>query len=128
MSRAFGGIAVAVATAGMLVAGGGAAAADDPEPGPPPITLTAEQTARVCDEAIPRLLERIAGARERAAADVGTPGSTAWLEQRVRQARDAGRTAQADRLQQRLDRRPQLAERLAGAERRITAFRDDRCG
>jgi hypothetical protein len=127
MTRAFGGIAVAVATAGMLVMGGGAAFADDPQPTPPPITLTPEQSAWVCQERIPRLLDRIARAQERIAADASATGSTANLRERVQRARDAGRTAQAERLQARLDARPGVVERLAGAQQRIEAFRAEKC-
>ncbi|WP_214408193.1 hypothetical protein [Pseudonocardia lacus] len=128
MTRAFRAIAVAVGTAAMLVAGGGVALADDPQPTPPPITLTPEQSAWVCQERIPRLLDRIARVQERIAADADRPGSTAALRERLQQARDAGRTEQAERLQQRLDRRPAAVERLADAQRRIEAFRAEKCG
>src|SRR5262245_6750306 len=92
------GAAVVLVTTGLLVAGGGVALADDPEPTPPPITLTPEESAWVCDERIPDLLDRIARLQTRIGADADTPGSTARLEQRLQQARDAGRTEAVDRI------------------------------
>lgn len=114
----------------LLVLGAGVAAADEgdpPAPTPAPITLSPEQSAAVCNERIPALLARIDRVETRINADAGTPGSTARLQQRLDQARAAGRTEQVARLEQRLQHRPDLVTRLADARQRIEAFRDEKC-
>jgi hypothetical protein len=120
--------AVTLASAGLLVAGGGSAWADEPAPTPAPITLSAEQSAQVCNVRIPKLLDRIAKLQTRIAGDASTAGSTARLQQRLQQAKDAGRTEVVDRIQKRLDNRPQQVDRLASATTRIEQFRDEKCG
>ena len=122
-------LAAGVLTAGLLVVGGGVAVADEPPPPTPaPITLSPEQSAWLCNERIPRLLERIDRLQERIAGDAATPGSTARLEQRLADARAAGRTDQVHWLEARIAHRPVLVDRLGTAEQRIEAFRDEKCG
>ncbi|MCX6461980.1 MAG: hypothetical protein NTW05_00055 [Pseudonocardiales bacterium] len=99
----------------------------DTPPVQPPITLTAEQSAALCQERIPALLARIDRLTDRIDGDATAVGSTAWLEERVAVAREAGRDARADALQRRLEGRPEVTDRLAEVERRVTAFRDDHC-
>lgn len=119
---------VALASAGLLVAGGGAASADEPPPTPAPITLSPEQSARVCDVRIPKMLDRIEKLQTRIGADAAVAGSTARLQQRIQQAKDSGHPDRADRLQERLDHRPKQVDRLAAAKTRIEKFRDEKCG
>lgn len=102
------------------------APADTP-PVQPPITLTAEQSATLCQERIPAVLARIDRLTARIGGDASTVGSTAWLERRIATARDADRPGLVEGLQRRLDRRPGVADRLADVERRVTAFRDTHC-
>lgn len=117
-----------LATACLLLAGGGTAAAGTgSEPAPDPITLSPEQSRWVCEERVPALLRRIDRIEARIAGDAGTPGSTAWLRERIDDARADGRDVLADRLQRRLDRRPETEQRLADAQRRVEAFRDEQC-
>jgi len=120
--------AVTLASTGLLVAGAGSAWADDPAPTPAPITLSPEQPAQVCNERIPKLLERIAKLQTRIDGDASVAGSTARLQQRLQQAKAAGRTEVADRIQKRLDNRPRQVDRLASAKTRIERFRDEKCG
>jgi hypothetical protein len=117
-----------LATAGLLLTGGGTAAASTaPEPLPDSITLSPEQSRWVCEERVPDILRRIDRIETRFAGDVGTRGSTAWLQKRLDDARANGRDDLADRLQRRLDRRPDTERRLADAQRRIETFRDEKC-
>lgn len=126
-NRLVGGALAALTTGGLLIAGGGAAAASDATPPPNQITLSPEQSARICDDRIPALLARIDRLEERIGGDADTPGSTAWLESRVAQAREAGRDDLADRLQNRLENRTATAERLAEVQERVEAFRGEQC-
>lgn len=114
-------------TAALVLGGTGLAGAAEPTPPQEPITLTAEQSARICQERIPAILARIDAADDRLDADAGTPGSTAWLQQQADDARAAGRDQRADRLQERLSRRLDLSERLADAGMRVEAFRTAYC-
>src|SRR5690349_16777530 len=120
--------AVTLASAGLLVTGATSAWADEPPPTPAPITLSPEQSAQVCNERIPKLLDRIAKLQTRINGDASVAGSTARLQQRLQQAKDAGRTEVADRVQKRLDNRPKQVDRLAAAKTRIEQFRDEKCG
>ncbi len=126
--------AVASATAsavalGLLLTGAGTALADDPDTTATqgPITLSPEQSVAVCTTRIPGILSRIDRVTTRIGADAATRGSTAWLQARQDRAEAAGRVEEADRLQRRIDRRPEQLDRLAEAEERATAFRDANC-
>jgi hypothetical protein len=130
--RMLGATVVTLASTALLVAGGGIASAATTDGSPPPtpqapITLSQEQSVQVCTVRIPKLLGRIDKLQTRIAAGADTPGSTAFLQQRVQKAKDAGRTAVADRLQKRLDQRPDKVTRLADAKTRIEQFKDEKC-
>ena len=120
-------VAVAGTTAALLVGGAGTAFADDPETTQGPITLTPEQATYVCTTRIPAILDRVGRLSARISADPSTPGSTAWLEARRDHADGAGRTEVADRLQERIDGRPEKLDRLDEVTQRVTAFRDVNC-
>ncbi|MGE0300229.1 hypothetical protein [Pseudonocardia sp.] len=114
-----------VATAALLPA---AAPADDPSPpGPITITLSPEQAQRLCDQRIPRILDRIDDLTARINGDAGTVGSVANLEKRAAQARDAGDDAIATELDERADRRGEQVGRLAQLKERVTAFETEHC-
>ncbi len=114
---------------GLLLAGAGTAWADDPDTTATqgPITLSPEQAVAVCTKRIPGILSRIDRVTTRIGADAATRGSTAWLAARRDRARAAGRTEEADRIQRRIDGRPERLDRLAGTRERVTAFRDANC-
>ena len=119
----------AVLTAALFLLGTGTALADEPGTAGPqgPITLSPEQVTRVCATRVPGVLGRIDRVTARLAADASTPGSTAWLAARRDEAQAAGRGDDADRIQERIDGRPAVLDRLAGARQRLTAFRDASC-
>jgi hypothetical protein len=117
-----------VATTTALVLGAGPALADEDPPSPQePITLTAEQSAALCRQRIPAVLDRIARLEQRAEGDASTPGSTAWLQERIERAKEEGRTQAADRLEQRLSERPERLAQLDDVEQRVVAFREEHC-
>jgi hypothetical protein len=127
-ARRIGGIAAASAvTAGLLLAGAAPALADEDGPTQGPITLSPEQATFVCTKRIPAILARVDRVTARIGADASTRGSTMWLHAREDTARAAGRTEVADRLQTRIDRRPERLDRLADAKKRATEFRDANC-
>ncbi len=122
--------ATAVALAlGLLLTGAGTAWADDPDTtaAQGPITLSPEQSVAVCTTRIPGILSRVDRVTTRIGADAVTRGSTAWLQARQDRAEAAGRAEEADRLQRRIDRRPEQLDRLAEAKAKAIAFRDANC-
>jgi hypothetical protein len=124
--------ATATATAvalGLLLTGAGTAWADDPDTtaAQGPITLSPEQSVAVCTTRIPGILSRVDRVTTRIGADAVTRGSTAWLQARQDRAEAAGRAEEADRLQRRIDRRPEQLDRLAEAKAKAIAFRDANC-
>jgi hypothetical protein len=119
--------AAAAVTAGLFLAAAGPALADEAGPTQGPITLDPEQATFVCTKRIPAILARVDRVTTRINADAATRGSTAWLHAREDRARAAGRTEAADRIQERIDGRPERLDRLADAKKRATAFRDANC-
>lgn len=120
--------AASAVTLGLLLAGSGTALADDPGSATQgPITLSPEQATFVCTKRIPAILTRIDRVTTRIRADASTRGSTAWLQARHDKAQAAGRAEVADRIQKRIDGRPEKLDRLADAKKRVTAFRDANC-
>jgi hypothetical protein len=129
-ARRVAGLAAAVAvTAGLLLTGTGTAVADDPGTAAPqgPITLSPEQATEVCTKRIPAILSRVDRLTTRINADATTRGSTAWLQARHDKAQAAGRTEEADRIQERIDGRPAKLGKLADAKKRAAEFRDAHC-
>jgi hypothetical protein len=122
--------AITTATAlALLVVGTGTALADDPGTSTTqgPITLSPEQATYVCQQRIPAILSRIDRVTTRMNADANTRGSTAWLKARHDKAQAAGHTDVADRIQKRIDGRPDKLTKLADANKRATDFRDANC-
>jgi hypothetical protein len=121
--------AASAITVALLVAGSGTALADDPGSSATqgPITLSPEQATYVCQQRIPAILSRIDRVTTRMNADANTRGSTAWLKARHDKAQAAGHTDVADRIQKRIDGRPDKLTKLADAKKRATDFRDANC-
>ena len=112
---------------GLVLVGSGTALADGPGASQGPITLSPEQATFVCTQRIPAILSRIDRLTTRAGADAATRGSTAWLQARHDKAQQAGHTEVADRIQKRLDGRPDKLAKLADLKKRATDFRDQNC-
>ena len=119
--------AASAVTAGLLLATAAPALAAEDGPPQGPITLTPEQAHFVCTKRIPAILARVDRVSTRIGADASTRGSTAWLQAREDKARAAGRTEAADRIQERIDARPERLDRLADVKKRATEFRDANC-
>ena len=121
--------AASVTALALLVAGTGTALADDPGTSTTqgPITLSPEQATHVCQQRIPAILSRIDRVTTRMNADANTRGSTAWLKARHDKAQAAGHTDVADRIQKRIDGRPDKLTKLADAKKRATDFRAANC-
>jgi hypothetical protein len=108
------GAVAAVLVGGGIAAGTGVALADTGS-----TTTPAASTDKVCTERIPKALKRIDTLTARINGDASTRGSTAWLQAREEQARTAGHAALADLIQERIDDRPQKAQRLAALKSQL---------
>jgi hypothetical protein len=123
----------AALTVGLLVPGATVTwAATDPSSTPTPssgrtvvvedgtvtVTLDAAKVQALCAKA-PELLDRVDRLRTRIQADASTSGSVAWLRVRAEQARADGRTAVAERLDDRADHRAARVDNLDAAAVRI---------
>ncbi len=97
-------------------------------PAPDPITISSEQVRRLCEERVPRLLESAGRLTERIQGDAETLGSVAWLQARAQQAAADGRTARAELLSERAERRAGRVDELADLTRRVHVFEDEHCG
>ncbi|MEV8437714.1 hypothetical protein AB0425_10115 [Actinosynnema sp. NPDC051121] len=115
-----------VATATFGLTSTGVAAAQDTTYAP--ITISPEQVKKLCEERAPKVEERIARLTTRINGGPDVAGSTAWLRARAQQARDAGNTARAERLDRRLERRDGQVSRLGDAQRRVDKFQAEHCG
>lgn len=131
-NRWVGGLLATTATAGLLVAAPGIAFADDPgpdtDPGPVTITLTPEESAKLCDVRIPRILERISSATTRINSDEKSQGSVKFIRERATKLRAEGREDAAKLLDERADRRAGRVELLDALRERVQKFDTEHCG
>lgn len=124
-------VAVASVTLlGALAAGTTSAAADQgetPSPSYPPITLSPEESQRLCADVLPKLVSRTdkLAARINGGADV--KGSVAWLKERAAGQRAKGNENIADRLDQRADRRSDRTTDLTSLQQRLKSFQSEHC-
>jgi hypothetical protein len=120
------GVLSATAAVGAVLPG---PPAQDPPPVPPPpphqITLTPEQSARVCQRLIPGALAGIDRAQGALGdSDAQTPGSAGWLNSWADQAEKNGRPGLADALR---GWAQHGADRLNTWRGKIDAFRAANC-
>jgi hypothetical protein len=111
---------VALTAATVLTTGTGVALADTP-------TSEAGSNAAVCGTRIPRILSRIDAVTARINGDATVKGSTAWLQEREREARDSGRTALADLIAARVANRPHRLSDLAHVKAQVQEVQTKDC-
>ncbi|HEY8373650.1 MAG TPA: hypothetical protein VIL00_12965 [Pseudonocardiaceae bacterium] len=100
---------------------------DSTTPGYAPITLTPEESQRLCAEVLPRLTERADRLTERIQGGADVKGSAAWLRERARQQREKGHPKVAERLEQRAERRAGRLDDLQRITQRLNDFRTRHC-
>jgi hypothetical protein len=120
-------IAVAGSTAALGLALSGIASADETPTGPAPMTISADQVKKRCEERVPKIEARIKAATDRINGDANTRGSTKWLEAQAKAARDAGKEAKAKLFDARKDLRGDRVTKLSDAQKRVDAFQAEHC-
>ena len=119
-----------VVLAGGIVAGTTVASAD-PTPSPTPsykqVTLSPEESQKLCADRLPKLIARRdkLAARINGGADV--KGSVAWLKARAAEQTAKGHTKIAERLEKRAEHRSERLTDLAAAKTRLEAFKAEHC-
>jgi hypothetical protein len=128
MRRSVGlGTAVVLVVSGLV--GGTTVAAAEPTPTPTygPITLSPEESQRLCAEVLPKLIER----REKLAARINggadVRGSVAWLKARAATQRAKGHEKVAAKLEKRAERRAGRLEQLGKVKTELETFKTKHC-
>lgn len=119
-----------VVLAGGIVAGTTVASADPtptPTPSYKPVTLSPEESQKLCAERLPKMIAR----RDKLAAKINggadVKGSVAWLKARAAEQKAKGHTKVAERLEKRAERRSERATDLAAAKTKLEAFKAAHC-
>ncbi|TCO35718.1 hypothetical protein EV652_101603 [Kribbella steppae] len=115
-----------------LVGGTTVAAADPgetPTPTPTygPITLSAEESQRLCAEVLPKLIARREKLATRINGGADVKGSVAWLKARAVKQRAKGHEKVATQLEKRAERRAGRLEQLGKIKGELEAFKTKHC-
>ena len=120
----------AVVLMGGLVAGTTVAAAD-PSPTPTPsykqVTLSPEESQRLCAEKLPKLIERRDKLAKRISGGADVKGSVAWLKARAEKQKAKGHDKIAAQLEKRAERRSSRLEQLATMKTKLETFKTQHC-
>jgi len=122
------GTAAVVLVSGLV---GGTAAAADPTPTPTPsyapITMSAEESQRLCAEVLPKLISRREKLATRINGGAEVKGSVAWLKARAVKQRAKGHEKVAAQLDKRAERRAGRLEQLSKIKGELEAFKTKHC-
>ncbi len=126
-----------VAGIGLVGAGAGVAAAQGssatssphtPSTQPAPITISSAQVQKLCDTRVPKLTAEVTKLINRIDGGPDVTGSTRWLHARAQQAKTNGRTARADILNGRAERRTGVLTILRRVRTKLDGFTSAHCG
>jgi hypothetical protein len=99
-----------------------------PPSGSVTITLSPDQVSFLCNQRLPKVESRTTKLIDRINGDANTKGSVAWLKERAKKESDAGRTASAQLLTERADRRAGRIDQLNKVKGWASDFRSKYCG
>lgn len=95
---------------------------------PAPITISPAQVQKLCDTRVPKLRAEVTKLIGRIDGGPDVTGSTQWLHAKAQQAQHNGRTARADILNGRAERRTGVLIILRKVRTRLTDFTSAHCG
>ncbi|GAB2662101.1 hypothetical protein GCM10009743_42990 [Kribbella swartbergensis] len=107
--------------------GGTTVAAADPTPTYAPITLSPEESQRLCAEVLPKLIERRVKLAARINGGADVKGSVAWLKARAAKQRAKGHEKVAAKLDKRAERRAGRLEQLGKVKTELETFKTKHC-
>jgi hypothetical protein len=112
-----------------LVGGTTTASAADPTPTPSykQVTLSPEDSQRLCGEVLPKLIERREKLATRISGGADVKGSVAWLKARAAKQKAKGHEKVAARLEKRAERRAGRLEQLGKIKTELEAFKTRNC-
>ncbi|MFC6155986.1 hypothetical protein ACFWUU_03495 [Kribbella sp. NPDC058693] len=129
--------AIAAGTSAVVLVGGlvgsTTIAAADPTPAPSPstsykqVTLSPEDSQKLCADRLPKMLERRDKLAQRIGGGADVKGSVAWLKARAAEQKTKGHTKVADRLEKRAERRSGRLQDLGAAKTKLEAFKAKYC-
>ncbi|HET6988170.1 MAG TPA: hypothetical protein VFI00_16215 [Kribbella sp.] len=126
---------VALGTSAVVLVGGlvgsTTIASADPSPTPTPtykqVTLSPEESQRLCAEKLPKLIERRDKLAKRISGDADVRGSVAWLKARAEKQKAKGHDKAAAQLQKRADRRSERLTQLGTMKTKLETFKAQHC-
>ena len=126
---------VAAGTSAVLLMGGlvgsTTVASADPSPTPTPtykqVTLSPEESQRLCAEKLPKLIERRDKLAKRISGGADVKGSVAWLKARAEKQKAKGHEKIAAQLQKRADRRSERLTQLGTMKTKLETFKSQHC-
>ena len=126
---------VAVGTSAVVLIGGlvgsTTVASADPSPTPTPsykqVTLSPEESQKLCAERLPKLIERRDKLAKRISGGADVKGSVAWLKARAEKQKAKGHEKAAAQLQKRADRRSERLTQLATMKTKLETFKTQHC-
>jgi hypothetical protein len=112
-----------------LAVGTMSASAADPTPTPSykQVTLSPEDSQRLCGEVLPKLIERREKLATRISGGADVKGSVAWLKARAAKQKAKGHEKVAARLEKRAERRAGRLEQLGKIKTELEAFKTRTC-
>jgi hypothetical protein len=92
-----------------------------------PVTLSPQESQRLCATTLPRLEDRDQKLTDRINGGAEVKGSVAWLRAHAQDQRAKGHSRAADALDQRADRRAKRVSDLNSIHQRLDAFKTAHC-
>ena len=106
-----------------------ASATSSPTPTPSykQVTLSPEESQRLCAEKLPKLIERRDKLAKRISGGADVKGSVAWLKARAEKHKAKGHDRIAAQLEKRAERRSGRLEQLATMKTKLETFKTEHC-
>jgi hypothetical protein len=118
----------AVVLVGGLVGSTTVASADPtPRPSYKQVTLSPEESQKLCAERLPKMIERRDKLAQRISGGADVKGSVAWLKARAAKQKAKGHEKAAARLEKRAERRSERLKQLGTVKTKLETFKSEHC-
>jgi len=124
---------VAVGTSAVVLLGGlvGGTTVASADPSPTPtykqVTLSPEESQKLCAGKLPKMIERRDKLAKRISGGADVKSSVAWLKARAEKQKAKGHTKAAAQLQKRADRRSERLTQLGTMKTKLESFKTQHC-